>query len=479
MDIVGYNGIRQDDLVIEDGDIYLYAGPYCFSDIEEFRPPLLFRLLSLDLLHKVTTSSSASLQHLGAYEVITLTNDLMDQTISGRVTLVSSQSREGEERKPWAYDSKDGQEPFLCLMTKNTAHFNRVGHVQYLSIKGQEKYNPAPPILSYKTKSTIINWMIPNGTVTPSLALSFRQSQGSESAIISSQVIESNGRTMEAGKAYHVSAKYKNQEIILQVNVSQVILSQETAKVNVGETLTLTAKVLPEHVTDPTIIWTSSDPSIATVSQEGEVQAVAEGIATITATSHNGHKASCKITAVAIPVSSVKIIPEEVTIMEGESVSLDVEVLPLNATYKALTWKSSNDNVATINNCTLKGVNIGNATITATSKNGIAGTCRVKVTPKVIEVKSIQLSSQKVTLEVGEEMIICATVLPQNATDPTVTWRSSNMNIASVQEGRVVSISKGTTTISAKSSNGLTAECEITVVDNGGVSIPEIPGEEL
>ena len=81
-----------------------------------------------------------------------------------------------------------------------------------------------------------------------------------------------------------------------------------------------------------------------------------------------------------IPVSSVTVVPSDVTVNVGEERQLSVIVSPSGATEKSVIWESSNTNVATVKDGTLKGVAAGSATVTATSVDGgITGSCSVTV----------------------------------------------------------------------------------------------------
>ncbi|HJB43629.1 MAG TPA: Ig-like domain-containing protein, partial [Candidatus Coprenecus merdipullorum] len=81
-------------------------------------------------------------------------------------------------------------------------------------------------------------------------------------------------------------------------------------------------------------------------------------------------------------------------------------------------------------------------------------------------VTSIKLSHMSVTLSTGETIELTATVYPENATDKTITWSSSNPGVATVVDGRVTALTIGSATITAQSSNGLSATCRVTVESN-------------
>ncbi len=251
------------------------------------------------------------------------------------------------------------------------------------------------------------------------------------------------------------------------VAVESITLDKTTMEVFTGEQFTLAATILPTNATDKTVAWSSSNTSIATVSDNGVVTSISSGTATITATSSNGLKAECIVTVKEkiIVVESVVLNRTSVVTTAGEQFTLTATVLPENATDKTIVWSSNNTSIATVSdNGVVTALAPGNATITATSNNGLKAECAVTVKEKSNTVESITLD--KTTMEVveGEKFTLTATILPENATDKSVIWSSSNTNVATVsQSGVVTTFEPGTATITATTSNDLKAECIVTV----------------
>ena len=245
------------------------------------------------------------------------------------------------------------------------------------------------------------------------------------------------------------------------VPVAGIRLDKNSAEMYVGDQIMLTATVTPENATDKSVIWSSSDTDVATVS-EGNVTALSVGYTTITAKSGNS-EVKCYITVNPIDVTSISLDKTAVSLLIGESVTLTATVVPENATDKIVTWSSSNNNVATVTNGKITAVSVGNATITA-QIGGIKSECSVTVNP--IEVTSITLDCTSLTLEVGLTTPLFATVLPENATDKTIIWSSSDTNIVELLEWNnheyVTAISVGEATITARIGD-IKAECVITV----------------
>lgn len=149
----------------------------------------------------------------------------------------------------------------------------------------------------------------------------------------------------------------------------------------------------------------------------------------------------------------------------GESFTLTATVTPDNATDKTVTWTTSDANIATVDeNGNVTAVGAGTATITATTVNGLTAECTVTVKNPIIDVDGITLDRDTAEVTVGESFTLTATVTPDNATDKTVTWTTSNPNVATVDKnGNVTAVGAGTAVITVTTKNGLTATCTVTV----------------
>ena len=170
-----------------------------------------------------------------------------------------------------------------------------------------------------------------------------------------------------------------------------------------------------------------------------------------------------------ISISSITLdTTSEVLTAIGKTVQLTPTVLPNDATNKNVVWSSSNTAVATVSETGLvNAVGSGTATITATAADGSGVTATCEVTVK-IPVTSITLDkTSEMLTEMGQTIQLTPTVLPDNATDKTVTWSSSNPAVATVSDtGLVTAVGEGTATITAMAADGsgVTATCEVTVI---------------
>ena len=185
----------------------------------------------------------------------------------------------------------------------------------------------------------------------------------------------------ESLQDYKTAYEWKDFEYIYPigwVEPTGITLDKEAVSVEVKGNTTLAATVAPEDASDKSVTWTSSSTSIATV-MDGVVTGVKAGTATITATTVNGLKASCKVTVV-VPPSSVSIYPTSKTLKPSETVTLSATVSPSSAYDKSVSWTSSNDAVAEVDEeGVVTAISPGTATITATTINGKTATCKVTV----------------------------------------------------------------------------------------------------
>ena len=178
----------------------------------------------------------------------------------------------------------------------------------------------------------------------------------------------------------------------VEVAVSSVSLDKSSVELKVGETVRLSATVLPADAKDKTVTWSSSSPSVATVSPTGDVTAVAAGSANITA-SAGGKSASCAVTVVnsTVDVSSVTLDKDRLDLTVGGTAKLTATVSPSDATNRTVTWESSDTGVATVDNDgNVKALKGGTSTITAKAggKSATALVDVMDVTPTSFEVEA-------------------------------------------------------------------------------------------
>ena len=178
-----------------------------------------------------------------------------------------------------------------------------------------------------------------------------------------------------------------------------------------------------------------------------------------------------------IPVSGIKLDKSSLSLEIGEKATLSATIAPSDATNKSITWSSANSSIATVNNGVVEGVATGETTITAkTNDGGFTATITVKVTTKAVKVSQIKLEGMPSEIKVvGYNTTIAAEITPNDATDKSVTFTSSNPEVATVEYTKTednfslakltaVGAGKATITVAANDGSGVKASATITVV---------------
>ena len=176
-----------------------------------------------------------------------------------------------------------------------------------------------------------------------------------------------------------------------------------------------------------------------------------------------------------IPVTSVTLAPETLSIEEGKTAELTATISPANASDQQFSWDVKDTEIASVygytsETKTVTALKEGQTQITVTV-DGQTASCTVTVTPRTISVESITLNKTQLSLVKGATETLTATVLPTTATDKTVIWESSDTAVATVKDGIVTAVAAGNATITAKAGEK-TATCAVTVTNpsNSGSS---------
>ncbi|WP_395019464.1 Ig-like domain-containing protein, partial [Robinsoniella peoriensis] len=245
-----------------------------------------------------------------------------------------------------------------------------------------------------------------------------------------------------------------------------------------GEQQTIKATISPANASNKTLTWKSSNPSVATVDQNGKVTAVSNGTANITVTTQDGNKtATCKVTVnipkpaeptkpvtpdkPSVSATSMKLNKPSLTLYKGKTYTLKATVKP--KTYNSgIKWSSSANKYATVSSKgKITAKKYGRTVITAQTKNGKKATCIVNV--KERKATKVKLSRKNLTLTVGKKYALKATVYPKNTTD-TKKWTINKKGIVKVSsKGVVTGLKKGKCRITLKTSSGKSAYCNVKV----------------
>lgn len=239
----------------------------------------------------------------------------------------------------------------------------------------------------------------------------------------------------------------------------EISIIPEQATINVGETLTVQCQVEP--FIEAYLNMQISSNEVLNMYNFGEVYGAKAGEADVTATLLlNGKTATCHITVLQ-PATSIRLNKTSLDLSKGESVKLLVNIDPVDVSDSNVAWTSSNEAVATVGaDGTVTAVGGGECDITATTHNGLTATCHVKVT---VMPEAISFDIEQSQILVGESLTITPVFTPADATETTLTWSTSDANIATVSNGVVTGVNPGTVTITATTVNNLTATCTVTV----------------
>lgn len=259
-------------------------------------------------------------------------------------------------------------------------------------------------------------------------------------------------------------------KVTVNAPLTAISLNKTKTTILKNQTEDISVKFDPEDTTDSKeITWSVSNPDVAeivsndtTVTVKGKKQ----GTAVLTAEAANGLKATCDITVEEKGITGITVDPTEKTLEVGETVTCNVTYQPADTTdEKAVTWSSSNEKVATVDeNGVVTAVAGGTAEITATTANGATATCKIKVPIHLTGISLDKTSMEIFTNDTAEPLNV--TYNPENTDDEkAVTWKSSNNTVATVDDkGQVTGVEIGRAVITATSTvGGFEATCEVTV----------------
>lgn len=272
------------------------------------------------------------------------------------------------------------------------------------------------------------------------------------------------GMDMSTGGIIEIPYTVQNADINVIQPVNSISLNKETTELWVNETEKLTVTYDPQDATTQSVTWSSSDNSVATVAPDGTITAVGKGTATITAKTSNAKEDKCEV-IVKQPVTGISLNKNTLELEKGETETLTATVLPGNADGdKTVTWSSSAESVATVENGVVTAVGKGSATITAKTANGIEAKCSVTVG---VPLKGISFKDNvtEKTINRSEQFTLEVVFNPTDTdVDKTIKWSSTDTSVATVVDGVVTAVGDGETVITATASNGMTATCKVKVI---------------
>ena len=187
--------------------------------------------------------------------------------------------------------------------------------------------------------------------------------------------------------------------------VTEIALSENDITLAEGQSIKLYATVLPTDADNKSLEWSSNTTTVATVTQDGEITALEQGEAIITAKATDGSEAnaSCRITVIK-PIESISLNKNQLELNINETYNLIAQITPTDATNTTLEWKSSDNNVAMVDNGTVTALNLGKAVITVSSIDNPKATaiCNVIVSNST---NVQQLNSNSISVQIVESNI--------------------------------------------------------------------------
>ena len=241
--------------------------------------------------------------------------------------------------------------------------------------------------------------------------------------------------------------------------VENIAFGKTSYSVTVGDIVTLEVSYSPVNAPRPQYILTSSNTNLAKIisSDDLTVEALAEGIVTISATVNEepSLSAECTINISPLAPESISIVPSSSEIVIGETLQLSASVKPDKASASSFEWASEDTSIATVGqDGMVTGISEGTTEITVKIPGtNISSKAIVKVNP--VLVSEIEIEKEVYYILVGDNAQISAKVLPENATHKDIVWKSDDNTIASVDENGVVTANKiGETVITASIPDG-------------------------
>lgn len=249
---------------------------------------------------------------------------------------------------------------------------------------------------------------------------------------------------------------------VKEITADKVTIQEDLEILNIKDKTQFSATISPENVDNPTITWESSDETIATVDQEGNVEALAVGMVTISAKASNGVSDTRTIEVKEVVAEKIEIKLDS-TLIHNSTYSAKVVFYPENTTFQDIEWKAKNEKIVKVDSSgNVKALSVGKTTITAIQKD-VEASIQIEVIP--LDVEEIEITSTiDGKLYLGNSAEFSAEVTPSNATYPTVYWKVEDTEIAEIDEnGHLEAKALGKTVVIAYTEDGCEERFEIEI----------------
>ncbi|MEE3344086.1 MAG: Ig-like domain-containing protein [Bacilli bacterium] len=254
-------------------------------------------------------------------------------------------------------------------------------------------------------------------------------------------------------------SNYNGDDVMVAVSggITEITLERQIAKMNVGDAKKMGVRVKPSDTSD-SLVWASSNNKVVTVDSQGIIRALGVGKAYIIAASKmdSSVRAVCLIevvnktgenvgssTSQVVPLTGLTLSNTNMLVKTGQAGKLGVTFSPSNATNKAVSWRSSNPSVVSVDaSGNVKALKAGTSVITVSSVDNpnVKATCSITVKDQIINVTSVKLGVHEKTMTYGESYNLGVSILPSNATNKGLTFKSSKPEIVSVSSSGQVKV---------------------------------------
>lgn len=252
--------------------------------------------------------------------------------------------------------------------------------------------------------------------------------------------------------------------ILVKEYVTSITLDASEKYLGLGKTDKLTATVEAATATNRNVVWSSSDPDICSVDQQGNITGNNLGNAVITATAADGSGvvATC-IVHVTESINGLRVEPDTVRIAIGSSYIVSAITDDGNVTNDVV-WTSSNESIATVDEMgEIFGLSTGKCKVTATAKTDsmVSASCWVYVTP-VVNISSLKINSSEIYMLTGKQRQLAVRVRPAVNTD-SYDWYSTDTGIVTVNgSGLITTVGPGVADVVVESTNnGVSSACTV------------------
>ncbi len=263
------------------------------------------------------------------------------------------------------------------------------------------------------------------------------------------------------------------------IEITSLALPKGELVILKGDNYTLTPEVTPNEYDRSKLSYKVSNSNIISVNKEGVVTALSLGTAKVRVLAEDNIYADISVRVIdesGIP-TKIYTMPESITTMNKITMKVDEEkeivysVNPTDIDKSLIKFKSNDETIVTLNNSSLKAIKEGTTTVNLSTINGINTDIKVVVKPNIIEVKELKINSgTAVNINVNETSQILYDVLPEDATDRSVSFQSSNTSVATVNNnGLITGVSNGTAVIKVVTNNNMKTK-DITVTVTGGTT---------